>query len=302
MADSNADPRLGTWIAPNSPDGARVVLLGFPSDEGVRRNGGRPGAAEGPAAIRSALFKLTPDAERPDAFAAVLDVTADGGDVPVSGDLERDQERLADAVAGAISRGAVPVVLGGGHETAYGHVLGYVAAGRPVRIVNLDAHADVRPLKAGQAHSGSPFRQALEHPSGLVRRYDVAGLQPYAVAAEHLAYVRAHGAGHFAFDTDPALLDRLVRGEPDDPPALLTLDLDGADAGQAPGVSAPTTAGLDASLYLETAYLAGASPAIGSLDVCELAPIYDEGGRTAKLAALCVWHFLRGLAARPGFL
>src|SRR5688572_25419257 len=35
-----------------------VVLLGFPSDEGVRRNGGRPGAKDGPRAIRGALANL----------------------------------------------------------------------------------------------------------------------------------------------------------------------------------------------------------------------------------------------------
>ena len=300
--DGRDDPRLGDWIGENDPVTARVVLIGFPSDEGVRRNGGRPGAAEGPSAIRTALFKLTPDAAAPEPFARILRETADGGDVVVTGDLERDQERLADAVASVLRRGAVPVVLGGGHETAYGHALGYVQAGRPIRLVNLDAHADVRPLKSGQAHSGSPFRQALEHPSGLVRRYDVAGLQPYAVAASHLAFVRQHGSAHLAADTDAALLARLIEGSAGDPPALLTLDLDGADAGQAPGVSAPTAAGLDASLYLETAFYAGKAVSVGSMDVCELAPVYDEGGRTAKLAALCVWHFLRGLAARPGFL
>ena len=296
------DPRLGDWIRDADPERARVVLIGFPSDAGVRRNGGRPGAAGGPAAIRRALFTLTPDALHPEPFAALLAQTADAGDVEVTGDLERDHERLADAVAAVLGRGALPVVLGGGHETAFGHALGYVRAEQAVRIVNLDAHADVRPLKDGQAHSGSPFRQALAHPSGLVRRYDVAGLQPYAVAAEHLAFVRAHGTALFADETTPARVGTLLDGRPDDPPALFTLDLDGADAAQAPGVSAPTTAGLPAALYLHAAHYAGRSPHVASLDVCELSPPHDEGGRTAKLAALCVWHFLSGLAARPGFL
>jgi formiminoglutamase len=302
LTAAHEDPRLGGLIGPNDPSEARVVLIGFPSDEGVRRNGGRPGAADGPGAIRQALHKLTPDARHPGPFRAVLACTADGGDVEVTGDLERDQERLADTVAEVLERGAFPIVLGGGHETAFGHALGHVRAGRRVRIVNLDAHADVRPLKAGRAHSGSPFRQALEHPAALVRRYDVAGLQPYAVASEHLAFVRIHGLAVFADETTPDRIASLIDGMPGDPDALLTLDLDGADASQAPGVSAPTAAGLDASLYFSAAYLAGRHRAVRSMDVCELAPRYDEGGRTAKLAALCVWHLLRGLAQRPGFL
>ena len=51
------------------------------------------------------------------------------------------------------------------------------------------AHPDVRPLKDGHGHSGSPFRQALEHPSGLCRDYTVAGLNPPAVARAHLDYL-----------------------------------------------------------------------------------------------------------------
>src|SRR5256885_8417275 len=58
------DPRLGeiieTWdgtleaLRPGRP-----VLVGFPQDEGVRRNGGRPRAAEAPAEIRPWLSHLT---------------------------------------------------------------------------------------------------------------------------------------------------------------------------------------------------------------------------------------------------
>lgn len=51
----------------------------------------------------------------------------------------------------------------------------------------------MRELKEGLGHSGSPFRQAIEHPSGRCRGYSVAGLQPHSVAATHAAFVRAHG-------------------------------------------------------------------------------------------------------------
>src|SRR5437773_10849098 len=38
----------------------RGVLLGFPQDEGVRRNHGRAGAAQAPEEIRHWLYRLTP--------------------------------------------------------------------------------------------------------------------------------------------------------------------------------------------------------------------------------------------------
>jgi hypothetical protein len=51
------DPRLGHIIgrAVARGAGARVVMVGFPSDEGVRRNGGRPGGAAGPPAHPGAV-------------------------------------------------------------------------------------------------------------------------------------------------------------------------------------------------------------------------------------------------------
>src|SRR4051794_8420372 len=59
------DPRLDQLIEAWQGDAAallpgRAVLVGFPQDEGVRRNGGRVGAAAAPDAIRQALSRLTP--------------------------------------------------------------------------------------------------------------------------------------------------------------------------------------------------------------------------------------------------
>lgn len=34
---------------------------------------------------------------------------------------------------------------------------------KKIGVINLDQHFDVRPLKDGKAHSGSPFRQMLEN-------------------------------------------------------------------------------------------------------------------------------------------
>jgi formiminoglutamase len=292
------DPRVGHLLGAALQDAdvaPTAVLIGFPSDEGVRRNGGRPGAAQGPAAIRQALARLTPDAEAPERFVRLLAHTRDLGDVAVSGDVEGDQAALASTLAPHLAAGAFAIVLGGGHETAYGHFQAHAALGQPVRILNWDAHADVRELRDGRAHSGSPFRQALEHESGLCQRYVVAGLQPHSAAGAHLAYVCAHGAAPFrhALD-DPALMDALYAENP----TLVSFDVDAVDRAHAPGVSAPATDGLPVALWLRAAYQAGRTPTVRGADVVELSPPLDGDGRTAALAALTVWQLLRGLAAR----
>ena len=40
------------------PEAPGIALLGFASDEGIRRNAGRLGAAQGPGALRNALANL----------------------------------------------------------------------------------------------------------------------------------------------------------------------------------------------------------------------------------------------------
>ena len=290
---TDADPRMRDILGRQGgePD---VVLIGFPSDAGVARNGGRVGAAAGPAALRDAFARLTPDACDPAPFVSLLERTRDLGDVAVTGDVERDQEALGAAIQPQLALGRFVIVLGGGHETTYGHFLGY---DRPLDILNWDAHADVRELKDGGAHSGSPFRQALEHPSGRCRSYSVAGLQPQSVAHAHVALVQGRGRAVFRSELASGaaiatLYDQLAG------PALVSFDLDAVDGSCAPGVSAPATNGLPVALWLEAAFLAGSNPRVTSADVVELSPPHDQDGQTARLGALTVWEILRGLATR----
>ena len=49
---------------------------------------------------------------------------------------------------------------------------------------------------------------------------------------------------------------------------------------------------------LRAAEACGRSPHVLSVDVVELNPAHDRDGRTAVLAALTVWHVLRGVARR----
>jgi formiminoglutamase len=301
LATSPSDPRvgqlLGAALGPGEPP--RAVLAGFPVDEGVRRNGGRTGAAAGPSALRRLLYAFTPDALAPGPFTELLGKTLDAGDLACSGDLARDQAALGEAVARWLEGGAFVLVLGGGHETAFGHFLAYAALARPVEILNLDAHADVRETKDGAGHSGSPFREALEHPSGACRRYSVAGLQPHSVARAHVDLVTGRGgqavfAAQLTAERLRALFTALRA------PALVSFDLDAVDQAFAPGVSAPAARGLSPERWLEAAFLAGRSPSVTSVDLAELNPAHDRDGQATRLAAVTIWEILRGLATRPG--
>src|SRR5690606_7356050 len=101
-----------------SPSGRQsFALLGFCCDEGVRRNLGRTGAREGPAAVRKALCNL--------AFHWDDVLLYDAGDVICAGQkMEAAQAMLGGKVHQLLTAGYRPLVIGGGHEIAYGTFLG----------------------------------------------------------------------------------------------------------------------------------------------------------------------------------
>lgn len=297
---SEDDPRIGHLL---SQDGAedlnpKAVLVGFTSDEGVQRNGGRPGASEAPDEIRRHLYKMTPDTEQGESFSKLTKQLVDLGDMKITGDLAADQHNLGKLLAEYLEQGVIPIILGGGHETAFGHFLGYVEAGLPTSIFNLDAHTDVRPLKNGKPHSGSPFRQAMEHESRCAKNYMVAGLQPHSVAKSHLSYIEEKG-GHCLFreETNITSISSLFHRHESDR-LMITFDMDAVDQAFAPGVSAPCSNGLHPDLWLTAAYLAGKNEQVTSFDLSEVNPEYDRDAQTARLAALTIWHFLLGLSQR----
>jgi formiminoglutamase len=302
------DPRLGDIIERWDGSAAalrlgRAVIVGFPQDEGVRRNGGRPGAAQAPDEIRRQLHRMTPfDPETENDLTAQAPL--DAGNVRVEGSLANSQTALAEVVGGILAKGAVPVVLGGGHETAYGHFLGYAHARRPVSIVNVDAHLDVRPCLDGLGHSGSPFRQAMEHPQSPLpgSRYVCIGANPWAVAREHWHYARDRGATVYwsrsLRDPESALQTVLQRLSGQEGSIYLTVDADAVGAGDVPGVSAPNAWGLPGPCVANMARLAAQCPQVASMDVVEVNPAVDRDHQSTRWAALVVWFFLTGLAGR----
>lgn len=285
------DPRIGDLIKHQEPTHPLMVLIGFPSDEGVRRNGGRTGAAAGPEHIRRALYKLTPDPIVFEPFCALLEATYDAGNLPITGNLEKDQIRLGEEVGRWLKQGVIPIIIGGGHETAFGHYLGYEPLQEAMQIINFDAHPDVRPLKNNAAHSGSPFYQVLERTAGLCRDYTVAGLQRWSVARNHLTYLNEKPSRYFWRDeVDEVMVSSLFSSCKHS--TMVSIDLDVIDQSEGPGVSAPAVNGFSSSLLIHAAGCAGKQPLVRSLDVVEMNPQFDFDGHTARVAAVMIWQFI----------
>ncbi|MCX7930196.1 MAG: formimidoylglutamase [Chlorobi bacterium] len=279
-----------------------LAVLGVPQDEGVRRNGGRPGAADAPAAIYNALVKLTTsigDQSLPP-YCPILDCGLLRTDAATLEDIHVRQQR---AVGLLLDWGASVVVFGGGHDTALpnGRALG--ARSERLGIVNVDAHLDVRPRTDEGSHSGSPFRELLEDPACHLHTFVEFGIQPFAASAHHVAYVLKHGHTVWMLDAIrrlgietaiAAVKDQLQRCDA----VHLSLDVDALASAYAPGVSAPVSDGFCPEQMARIITQIAALSTCRVVDIVEVNPRYDTDGRTARLAAYFAAHVLWTFAHR----
>ncbi|MDX1544482.1 MAG: formimidoylglutamase [Christiangramia sp.] len=167
---------------------AKYVLVGIPEDIGVRANHGKPGTSKAWKSLLSSLVNIQVNRfNDPEKLlllgeldckdfmqkAANIDDT-DPNYLIKLGDLVKEIDQLvAELIEKIISAGKIPVIIGGGHNNAYGNIKGAAkATGSPVNVINIDAHTDLRHLE--HRHSGNGFSYAIE--GQFLCKYSVFGL------------------------------------------------------------------------------------------------------------------------------
>lgn len=296
---TDPEPNSERWhqkIQPLSPTAAPgCALLGFESDAGVARNQGRTGAAQGPTALRKALAPLAWHRTGP---------AYDAGNVRCEGDaLETAQQALADQLSALLKAEHFPIVLGGGHEVAYGswrglaqHLADKGEKAPRIGIINFDAHFDLRDPTHVRS-SGTPFAQIADECAqrGWPFRYACLGV--------------SRAANTRALFNRAAQLGVMVREDRDFQPAhleciqrdlerfmvrcdhiYLTIDLDVLPAGEAPGVSAPAARGVSLALIEPLIETIRDSGKLRLADLAELNPAHDIDNRSARAAARLVFQ------------
>jgi agmatinase len=287
-----------------STDGVDVAVVGVPFDTATSY---RSGARFGPEAIRAGSSLLRPwhTALGVDVFASQSVV--DWGDIDVTpGNATRTMEQVSAGLGELLAGGVTPIVLGGDHSIALGELRAHAeAAGEPVALVLLDAHADTWDEYYGERiFHGTPFRRGVEEGVLDASRSVLAGMRGSLYDASDVDQPREMG-----FDVIPdgelrALAPRdyasRVRARVGDGPVVLGFDIDVLDPAFAPGTGTPEVAGLlphEALAFLRA--LAGMR--FRGFDVVEVSPPYDGPGQgTAMLAANVAYEYLAlaALAAR----
>ena len=167
---------------------AKFVLFGIPEDIGVRANFGRPGAASAwESAIKSIaniqhnrfckgsqlLILGSLDVKNDMKIAENLDFHNVNDRKTFSTLVEKIDKEVSHIIFTIVKSGKIPIIIGGGHNNAYGNIKGTaLAKGKPINVVNLDAHSDFRILEG--RHSGNGFSYAFDE--GFLKKYFIYGL------------------------------------------------------------------------------------------------------------------------------
>jgi arginase len=284
-----------------------IALIGAPTDIGA----GDRGASMGPEALRVAGLA---EALR-DRGLRVLDHGNLQGPVnpwqpPVDGYRHLDQvvawnTLVRDAVTASLAAGELPILLGGDHCLGVGSITAVArhcdATGKQLRVLWLDAHADFNTHEvtpSGNVHGmpvaclcgvGPETLTRLGGSSPALRAADLRQIGIRSVDAGEKQLVKEHGLDIYDMRYIDEIgikraMEEALEGIDANTHVHVSFDVDFLDPAIAPGVGTTVPGGpnyREAQLVMEMIADTGQ---LGSLDIVELNPAFDEHNKTAKLA------------------
>lgn len=290
-----------------------VSIIGMPMDLGQ----GRRGVDMGPSAIR---------------YAALQQIICDlGFDIEDLGDVTipspeslviRDQnlkylheitqvcEELANRVSNVIERKRFPLVLGGDHSMAIGTVAGAAKHFKNMGLIWFDAHGDLNTGEtspSGNIHGmslaaslgiGHPLLTQLGGFAPKVRPENVVLLGARELDLGEQQLIRDLGIKVFTMhEIDRLGMARVMEEtiqivSKGTEGVHLSLDLDGLDPSDCPGVGTPVPGGItyrESHLAME---MLADSGILTSAEFVEVNPILDQSNLTAKVAVALISSML----------
>ena len=166
----------------------RYVIFGIPEDIGVFANYGKSGTSGAwEAAIKILLNTQSNRLNLAEKVLVLghLDFTKEMETINKLNQSKKSDIKLArnlvseidihvtDLVYQIVKAGKIPIIIGGGHNNAYGNLKGTALVNNnTVNAINFDAHPDFRPEEG--RHSGNGFSYA--YAEGFLKNYFVFGL------------------------------------------------------------------------------------------------------------------------------
>ena len=283
----------------------KLSIIGMPMDLGQMRRG----VDMGPSAIRYAGIneRLSP----------LFDEIHDLGDIPVGRpEVVVDQESnlrnldlvaektamLGEKVDEAVQSGSFPLVLGGDHSIAIGTLAGVSKHYKNLGVIWYDAHGDLNTAETSPSGNIHGMPLACSIGLGHTKLTEIGGFFP-KVKPENVVIIgaRALDDGERILIKETGIkvytmheIDRIGMAKVMEETIAylkertdgvhLSLDLDGLDPSECPGVGTPVMGGIsyrESHLAMEMLEEANI---ITSAEFVEVNPILDEKNKTASIA------------------
>jgi len=207
-------------------------------------------------------------------------------------------EEVTNLVYKIVSAGKIPIVIGGGHNNAYGNIKGTsLALNKPINVINFDAHTDFRALEG--RHSGNGFSYAFHE--GFLNRYFIFGIHENYSSKKVLEELSAHNK-YINYNTFEAIAIRRETTFEDEMKYALNFvkkDIFGIeidlDAIQNTASSAMTPSGFSVNKTRQFVSYMGSSKKTAYLHLCEAAPLLENNSanQTGKLLSYLITDFIR---------
>lgn len=170
------ETKLGQQIQFDVSETTRFVILGISEDIGPRANHGNGGASKAFDAFLSKFLNMQSNRFLTGENIAVLGTIHATSNTANVMELREKVAELDDLVIGTLSKidfaNTQLIVIGGGHNNAYPIIKAMSEQFPALHILNIDPHADCRPLEG--RHSGNPFSTAIIEE--IIDSYSVLGL------------------------------------------------------------------------------------------------------------------------------
>ena len=289
----------------------KFVLFGIKEDIGVLANNGQAGAKNTwDPTLKSLLNLQSNEFTNPsnvlilghldftDLYDVLSTVKTDQLQHTYRTYVEKIDQCVTQLVCTIVKAGKIPILIGGGHNNAYGAIKGSsLALESKINALNFDAHTDLRALEG--RHSGNGFRYAIEE--GYLDRYYIFGLHENYTSKEVLNYIEA-SKSNIKFNTFEDLsvrkknsfkkASKIAMGFISNSKFGIEID---CDAIQNIPSSAQTPSGFSVNQTRRFVHYFGSHPNATYLHICEAATSTNDSltnAQTGKLLSYLITDFL----------
>ena len=321
----NCSDNISRLEASISKSTAAYVVIGVPEDIGIKANGGKEGADSAWFSFLDSFLNIQSN----DFFSGEQVFVAghfDFGKVKnlINANAATDEEKmeayrhavnmideeLEEIVKMVTENKKIPIIIGGGHNNAYpaikgsakGLFKGDLIQLAQINCINLDAHADYRPLEG--RHSGNAFRYADN--DGYLKKYFILCMHENYLQQNTLMDVVNNPFINFITYEDVFIRERKNFSQAisqatsftDDEYTGIELDLDAVENILSSAVTPSGITALQARQFVNSITV---NTKVAYLHICEGATRLDSGetdSKTGKLISYLVSDFIKAHQSR----